>query len=464
MNSEDVIRSANAMSPEPLLRSLFGNLVKSKNGHISIKGILRADEKGGRWVACDWYGTGIGGTISIISHVYGVGFKDSVEMLTGVSLNTTKRLPSSKPHRVRRSGLSSSGRPDCDKLHGIILPKLIPPTEDGRNYLIGRGISKETIAMCEANGSLGYTENAVVFVGRSEDDEIKYAASRYLKNQIDEDGEVFNKKDAVGSSKVFCFCIPPAPRIPYDTYLVEGGVNALSLYEILARQNRNAFILTTGSVSARKWMENPDYIALIDGGGRCFMVGENETASETRSANEKQRNTDKARYGVISDLKDRIRVPVSLTYPPTGYGDVNDYLKAIVLDDEISVDMQIRKLVEALDGSLPITKEDALKAVETLSMSIAESFKIPWSLASKRQVYRSHEIVGYRDDHAQERTSILTQESENTDSNSIDSADCEDSVTSALSDHVAPDAGVRYMVRRKHVVSIDAVLRASIMP
>ena len=316
---------------------------------MSIKSVLRADYKNGRWVACDWMGGGIGGSINIIRHTHNLGFKEAVELLTGQSFHDPVRSsPPTKAPRLRRTTALVQPKK-------IKVPTFLSDKTEGRAYLRSRGVSMEAIRHCEHAGSLAYTNDGVCFIGSDDAGDIRYIAHRFYQEQEAPDGTMRNKKDELHSSKEYTFSIKPEGG-KYTTYLVEGGINALSLYDLLARKGEDAFIVTTGSVSARGWMKNPSTLARIAKGGDIVMVCENESKGSRSTAERKQYDTDALRLDVLTDLRDALKEAgydqprtITTAYPPVGFGDVNDYMAHVETMDHDRVERFIQTFLERIE-------------------------------------------------------------------------------------------------------------------
>lgn len=328
-----VIDLAREVSPEPFLRSMYGNDVKVSGGgrSISVHKVIRADKKSREWVSCDWQGGGIGDNIKLLKYVAGLDFGAAIMSLTGQSpfIERDVSLPPMSVSRRRRS--EPSLRPP-QPLH---LPAFIDDFSQAKKYLIGRGILPETVDWARAQGRLRATELGVCFIGSDKYGDMRYIAHRYYEMQPvpDRPGEFRNKKDEVGSSKVHCFWLPaPFPDMPKTAWIVEGGVNALALSDILARNSsefhsggpQNPLILTTGGVAMRRWMENPETAALLRECTSVTMVGENEHADTPKEAAEKQEKTDLLRQKVLDELKQRLGIEAALVYPPKWAEDTAD--------------------------------------------------------------------------------------------------------------------------------------------
>lgn len=395
-----IIEDAYRASPEPFLRSFYGNELKmSPSGRsLAVKGVLRADYKNGRWVACDWSGGGIGGSVNIIRHVYNVGFKDAVELLTGQSFSDPVRAhPAPQKPRLRRK--TEAGPPQI-----LRVPDFVADKTEGRAYLQSRGVFLETIMRCEHEGSLAYTKNGLCFLGRNEMGAIRYVAHRFYREQEAPDGSMRTKKDEVNSSKTYTFNIQPKTE-RYATYLVEGGINALSLHDLLSRCGEDAFIVTTGSVSARGWMKNPATLARIAKSTGIVMICENESAGKRATAERKQYETDGLRLKVLNDLRDALgeenALRITLAYPPVGYGDINDYMAHYAQEESDKTEAYIASFVARIEEAESLESyEERYEAMEPppillIPKPIATDF-LPKTYAPRR-TGGHHDVEGVHD-------------------------------------------------------------------
>ncbi len=330
-----VIDLAREVTPEPFLRSIYGNDVKVTGGgrSISVSKVLRADKNrsSGEWVACDWQGGGIGDNIKLLNYVSGLDFGSAIVSLTGQTPFIDREVEP-PPMAVCRRRRQYQGSEPAPSLH---VPKFIDDFSQAREYLIGRGITPETIDEARGQGRLRATENSVCFIGTDKYGTLRYVAHRYYEKQPvpDSPGEFRNKKDEVGSSKVHCFWLPPPfPDMPKTGWIVEGGVNALALSDILSRESsefhsggpQNPLILTTGGVAMRDWMANVETSTILRDCVSVTMVGENEHAATPEAAEKKQADTDRLRHVVLDALKERHGIAADLVFPPKWAEDTAD--------------------------------------------------------------------------------------------------------------------------------------------
>lgn len=355
-----IVDTALCMSPEPFLRHYYGGDVKVTAGgrSISVRKVLRADKKtDGKWVSCTWVGEGIGDNIKLMNFLNGAGFVQAVEELTG-------QCPfSDNPVRVPTMKRRTSYFDMADRM-SLNIPQFITDSTEGHQYLESRGLSPEIIMRCEENKTLAYTADGVCFLGRNSFDTLKYIAHRYYKEQPvpDSPGETRNKKDEFGSSKIYCFSIPPKDEAaPFHVFIVEGAINAMAQADFNSESDdpaiQNAAIFTTGGVASRMWLSRQSTQDALKKAVSVTMIGENEGPGETKTREEKQQETDRSRHAVLEYIEEKTGVTPRLIYPPEGCGDVADHRLAVVSERKC----QLEKLREA---ELHQTKAPGLEVKE----------------------------------------------------------------------------------------------------
>lgn len=314
-NIEQVVLEARHCSPEEFLRGHFANLEFNRNRNsLRIEGVLRADLKpNGIWIACDWYGGGIGDPISIVRYITGCGFMEAVdELIKSVGLAViSKPTPISAPVLTRPN-----------------IPWSVSP-HHGRKYLLSRGISKETILLAEERRFLTYVDNAIMFLGRDWDNqEIRLASLRYYKPVIVPPfKKLTNKRDLSGSCKDFPLLLPGEKRF---IAIVEGGVNALATRDLFLENDiARPTVIATGGVGILNWLQvNDNLKSIVQKADTIWLIAENEIKSETKTQEWKQKNTDVLREKTIEGIIHlRDGKPPFVIYPPEGAKDIADWHK-----------------------------------------------------------------------------------------------------------------------------------------
>ena len=291
------------------LSTRFPHVRLSRNRRsLSVEGILRADIKpDGHWVACDWYGGAIGDSISVVRHVTGCSFTQAVEELTGESSTLRSIVMPLPPKRTR--------------------PRMPIPAAalQGRDYLLGRGISMTTIQEAERSGVLLHARGGVAFAGRDYSGEVRLLNLRLYQPlpPLEGKGKPLNKIDLEGSDKSY----PVMLRGDGSGFaFVEGGVNVLAARDMLTRMGYpRSTVLATGGVGIRSFLIHQSIRQEIAEADQCWVFWEREHENGIPSSH-KQAKTDPFRYKLIEEIS-LLRlgeIPVSLC-PPEGCGDVADW-------------------------------------------------------------------------------------------------------------------------------------------
>lgn len=314
--------AAKAISPADFLRRHFSDVKVSRNGrNISVKGQCRCDLKSsGIWLSCDWQGGKIGDNLQLVKHVTGADFISSIETLLG----SVSYTPETAPARfIPPPPDKTNKRPK--------VPVRSENQERGLAYLMEeRGISQRAIDFARRQGALRISDDGIAFLGRdwSNDGEIRYVAMRYYEQRvINRDGDIGNKKDLPYSSKGYPMVVGGEDN---DVVLVEGGVNALALLDMMLRNGRCPLIMTTGGCGITQFVGTPHIQAILQDASDVFIYGENEKAATEEAREKKQANTDRLRGTVamaIGELRDG--EPARILYPPKEFDDAATYNKAM---------------------------------------------------------------------------------------------------------------------------------------
>lgn len=309
------IEAARRASPEAFLRRHYGRDVQvDRSGRsIRIPKVLRADRHAdGSWIACDWHGGGIGDSIAVVRWAAGCGFVQALEQLVGDPTRPLPPAPPPPPPPPKRP-------PRLPRLDGV---------DEGRQYLLGRGISEETIRAAELARAIHYVRGAVVFLGRDHmapGSPVRLASLRYLEPIEVPGEEPMTKRDMAGSDKNFPMLLHGDPT---RVAIVEGGVNALAVQDIcLARGEEAPVVIATGGVGVRSWVkENAYLLGLLQGAERVELWGENEMSGGAPDA-EKQARTDLLRERLAEEVAMlRGGEMPQIVYPPRVAKDSADWL------------------------------------------------------------------------------------------------------------------------------------------
>lgn len=300
-----MIADARRSSPEAYLRRHYAAVEVNKRGDaISIEGVLRADLKDGKWLACDWGGKRIGDNIDIVKFVEpNTTFPDAVFALTGAREELPTRIAPEKPKSLRRPSIP------YERGRGA-----------GRDYLQkARGISLESIQHAEESGMLRYLDNGVLFTGRDESKAIRSATIRHIQPVQLEDGTVLTKRDLADSDKTFPAVLPGSLA---RVVVVEGGINALAVRDMAIRAGHEPpTVIATGGVGVRKWVrENPALKTILAGADQVAIWGEHETTPK------KQGETDARRQQLADEIAGvRMGDLPAVVMPPPGIKDAAEW-------------------------------------------------------------------------------------------------------------------------------------------
>lgn len=210
--------------------------------HKDHDSFVISNGKNNQWF---WNSKGVGGhsTLDYLMRIEGMTFIDTVKSLTEGSMPVSRAVQQTPP-------ISAQNRKPQEPPKTFTLPKPAADNDGMVAYLRSRGISESTTRKYINQGLLYESaNNSCVFVGRDTQDgnKPKYAAERSITG----DG----KKDAAGSNKAFCFCLPPDKAGSTTIALFESGIDALSHHEIMA----------IGKAERRTAQLNKDFLVDWDG-------------------------------------------------------------------------------------------------------------------------------------------------------------------------------------------------------
>lgn len=212
----------------------------------------------GRWLWCDRYGNDGGDNIDLVKEIEpGIGYAEAVHrLLESPTVQAPKR---SEPKRT---------------------PPILPATtakalDQGREYLMGRGISLETIEYAELAGMVRYADGGVLFVGRDATD-----APQSITRRATTAADPMQKRDLRGSDKSY------PPILPGDSaqvWIVEDGTDALALHEIAKRNGKIApTVIVSGGANVRSFLEQPEVQIILKRAAQVTVAGENEKNPDTQ--------------------------------------------------------------------------------------------------------------------------------------------------------------------------------------
>jgi hypothetical protein len=209
-------------------------------------------------------------------------------------------------------------------------PRLPPeaPRHRGVTYLVGRGISAETIAAAEAAGALRHAANGVVFLGRDHTAPAKIVRSatiRYFEPQVTPDGDVLTKRDLANSDKGFpLLLLGDLSRV----VVAEGAVNALAVRDLALRSGLTPpTAVGTGGVGIRSWVRSNEALkAILAAADVVEIWGENEVGVDGLPDPTKQSRTDDLRRKLQDAIAEfRIGELPEIVYPPEGIKDAAEW-------------------------------------------------------------------------------------------------------------------------------------------
>ncbi|MBS0014245.1 MAG: relaxase/mobilization nuclease domain-containing protein [Desulfobacterales bacterium] len=304
------IQNARAVDPKPVLEK-YGFEVRQVGKQYSIRQggdeIYRATFKDGHWVHCDHYGGGVGDNIALIQYLDpGKNFADAVFTLHGA--------PAFNPQSA----------PDLKKLRPVLPACNSWAEARGRDYLLERGISVETIDAAEAAGFLAYTMDGILTLGRDP----QGGEIRAITRRAWDDNAEMPKRDLRHSNKVE---FPPVlPGAAVAVVVVEGGIDALAVHDMCRKQDKPLpTVIVSGSAEAQGFLEQPHIQKILKNVEKITVCYENEdrekTQIKTDAAHDKQMNR-------IRELAPQ--TAVQKWRPPTGCKDAADVNAAMVIEPD----------------------------------------------------------------------------------------------------------------------------------
>ena len=260
------IQAAREIDPSGYLEA-SGYMVRREGRHLSVRrgddgteGFRLTRRDDGRWLWCDRSGTAGGDTIALVQALEpGITFREAVGRLCGEHTPASP-LPAAPPARH--------------------LPRMPTPgplaRDQGRAYLLERGISLATLQYAEQMGMLRYADAAVLFVGYDHDGMARSATRR----AIDPAAPV-QKREIRGSDKRYPPILPGSPR---SVWVVEGGVDALALRDLALRAGKEApTAIVSGGASVLSCFDQAAVQALLQGADRITVAGEREKTAEAQA-------------------------------------------------------------------------------------------------------------------------------------------------------------------------------------
>jgi hypothetical protein len=312
----DVIQDAHYADPIPYLQN-EGFAVKREGRHYSVTShgdevyrLTRKDD--GRFVWCTKEGDRGGDSIALLMEELGRTFPQAVYDLSGAPRITGVALPVIRDARPVLSAIMN------------------PDGKAAEAYLIGRGISKNTILQAQIDGVLRLQDNAVAFLGRGDNREIRAVTLRMLEPVMSCDGaRQITKMDLKGSDKRFPAVLPGSKR---HVWVVEGGVDALAVADWHAHYHPDQAvptIIVSGGAGVRGFLDMPHVQEVLRQAENVIITKDREKSCEV------QARTDADHEKQIMKIREIVGASVAVTewVPPQGCKDVAEAWQQRVLPD-----------------------------------------------------------------------------------------------------------------------------------
>jgi len=244
-----------------------GFTVKKEGRHLSIRvnedEVYRVTQKqDGHWLWCDRYGNKGGDNIELVQEVEpGTAYVEAVYRLIGGAAISQQKHPNTPQHQPPQ------------------IPQQTSKSRDqGRAYLESRGISSETIRQAEDVGMVRYVDGGVLFVGYDQAGKAQNVTRRAVTPN-----DPVQKRDFRGSDKRY----PPILLgDPATVWIVEGGADALALYDLFKRKRdgqQPPTVIVSGGANVRSFLERDNVQAILRQAARVVVAGENEKNPEAQA-------------------------------------------------------------------------------------------------------------------------------------------------------------------------------------
>lgn len=261
-------QSARQLDPTAYLEA-NGYTVKREGRHLSVKAcgdeVYRLTLKqDGRWLWCDRYGNDGGDNIDLVREIQpGTGYAEAVYQLFGAPI-------------VRQQP-----RPNEPKRQPPKLPTQGPrEIEQGREYLKSRGISLDAIKYAEDAAMVRYAGGSVLFVGYD-----RSGVAQNITRRAINPADKIQKRDLLGSDKRY----PPILLgDPKKIWIVEGGTDALALYDMAKRIAKRPdqmppTIIVSGGSNVLSFLDNQDLQLIIKNADLVTIAKENKKTPDVQA-------------------------------------------------------------------------------------------------------------------------------------------------------------------------------------
>lgn len=217
----------------------------------------------GYWVWCDKMAEKGGDLIDLVREIEGPGtrYSDAVyRLLGGRSMGSQRPSRPAPPPPPSRPRLPMARQEDRDA---------------GRTYLRSRGISAAAIEAAEKAGMLRYAGGAILFCGYDEKGEV-----RAVTRRATDPADPVQKRDLAGTNKSYPAILPGDPA---KVWIVEGGVDALAVYDMARRRGRTTpTILVSGGAAVRGFLDTPHVQEMLKRARRIVIACEREKDEATQ--------------------------------------------------------------------------------------------------------------------------------------------------------------------------------------
>lgn len=299
-----------------------GSSWKYSDGTGEADRIFKARE--GNWIVMSKHATHPSGTMDAVAYAQlhtGLSHRQAVEALSGVQLSAVANGQPAAVVAAVKEAHDKGMRPDPI----VTAINLQEATRQQRatvyQYALDRGISQETLRDAGEQQLIKADHRGLVFLGYDEQQRIRTAETRLLKDIVIE-GKKVNKICYEGTDKTF----PPILRgNDKDVHFVEGGFDALALRDMYRRENKEPpTTIITGGARTAKWQDNLAICDLIKNADYVRPWYENEMDKDGKIDAKKQADTNAAhdkQRDIIIDIRGTAE-GVEEMRPPAGIKDI----------------------------------------------------------------------------------------------------------------------------------------------
>lgn len=271
------------------IASILGIGIKTQGRHCELDNGIRGTLVDGRMVWCANDSTGIGDNLALAQHLTNLEFRAALELLLGdASTCSQVRMQPQHVPPVLRLPIGSE-----------------QDSQNGRRYLLDRGISAEVIARAEECGMLRYAPGAVLYVGYNQSQPASATRRGYLA------GDPIPKRDLRGSNKAYPAILPGGSG---PIWIVEGGADALALQ---AMSQELPTVIVSGGAGCWAWTSTAHIVTMLRTASEVVIACDNETSAEIQARIDSQHEHQ-------ANLVREHCNNVTLWHPPCEYKDLAD--------------------------------------------------------------------------------------------------------------------------------------------